>query len=152
MPKPVVRPTLAERLFHAAVTYLGAPYEATGPNDKMDCSELVVRSFRGIGFQVPDMTAQELHDTLFTRDQRSSVRSAVGALFRREGGDIVHIGLLGPNFDTVIHATLADGRVVVKAVSAVQYSEIKFLDSDVLLEYLGPALRAPRTEVNEHAH
>jgi hypothetical protein len=136
-------PTFEERVFHAAVDYLGFPYEQFGDNDKFDCSQLVVNVFRLVGFNLPDMRAADFYDQLFTLPQPPETGPKVGAIFRREEGEIVHIGLIGPSGTIVVHATLRDGRVVVKSLDQVEYSDIRFLDCAKLLEYMGKNFGKP---------
>jgi hypothetical protein len=145
MPSDAYSPTFSELAFHAAINYLGMPYEAVGANDRLDCSQLIVNVFRTIGFKVPDMRATDFRDQLFTLPNPPESGPKLGAIFRRENGKVVHIGLLGPNGGVVIHATQSDGRVVVKALDHVKYSEIMYLDILELMNYYTRSIRMAAT-------
>lgn len=138
VPRPEVGPSVPERIIHAAIAYLGMPYEFGGKGDKStDCSQLVINVLGVLGFQVPDSTAGELRQQLFTLSEPPDSGPVVGAIFRRKNGKISHIGILGPSMDTVVHATASDGRVVLKALEKVDYDEIAYLDFRALMDYLG---------------
>lgn len=142
MPTGIYYPTLSEQFFHAGINYLGMPYESVGSSDRLDCSQLFVNVFRVCGFGTfPDMTAADLRKQLFTLVGPPETGPIVGAIFRREGGKVVHIGLLSPSGSVVLHATKADGRVVVKALELVEYSEITFLDVPTLMNYYTKGIR-----------
>jgi hypothetical protein len=138
-------PTFTELAFHAAVNYLGMPYEAMGDNNRLDCSQLVVNVFRSLGFAIPDMRATDFRDQLFTLPNPPETGPKLGAIFRREDGKVVHIGLLGPSGTIVIHATQRDGRVVVKALDKVEYTEVMYLDVVKLMDYYTRTIRMSRT-------
>jgi hypothetical protein len=136
MPNPVT-PGFADRMFHIAIDYLGMPYEDKGPDSRLDCSQLLINVFRRMGFMIPDMRAADLRDQFFTLDLAPPIGPVVGAMFRRESGKVVHVGLLNGSCDTVIHASGAATRVVVQALDNVKHSEVMYLDAAALLGYLG---------------
>jgi len=142
MPTGIYFPTLAEQFFHAGINYLGMPYESTGPSDRLDCSQLIVNIFKTCGFsRFPDMTAADLREQMFTLVSPPETGPIVGAIFRREGGKVVHIGLLSPSGSAVLHATKSDGRVVVKGLNVVEYSEVMYLDVLALMNYYTKGIR-----------
>ena len=137
MPNPD-SPNFAERAFHTAIDYLGMPYEDKGPDNRLDCSQLIINVFRRMGFLIPDMRAADLRDNFFNLISSPVTGPNVGAMFRRDNGKVVHVGLLNPDFDVVIHASGKAKRVIVQALDNVKWSEITFLNIAALTEYLGP--------------
>jgi len=143
MPKRSDYQSFSERLMMLAVMQIGRPYEDKGQADQFDCSQFVLVTLRAMGFNIPDMTASDMFDRLFTLNSQPEVGPIVGAMFRREKGKIVHIGLLGPSGDTVIHNTLQDGRVVLKSLENVRHTDIRFLECRALMSYLAEIRFAP---------
>jgi hypothetical protein len=131
-------PSFAERLFHSAVDYLGKPYTDTDGEDSFDCSQFVVFVLRRMGFSIPDMRAADLREKLFTLPVAPDTGPLVAAFFRREGGEVVHIGLLGPGMETVIHNSKSEGRVRIQALERVEYTELTYLDCAALMTYMVP--------------
>jgi hypothetical protein len=144
-------PTFAERLFHSAVDYLGRPYSDKDGADSFDCSQFVVVSIRRMGFNLPDMSASDLRQKLFTLPVAPDTGPLVAAFFRREGEKVVHIGLLNPGMDTVIHNSKSEGRVRIQALEFVPHTELMYMDCAWLMSHLAMAkvMRAPNASPRE---
>jgi cell wall-associated NlpC family hydrolase len=103
-----------------AMKYEGVPYAYAGQGpDKLDCSGFAVEVLRDMGFNIPDMNAEALAQTMFTQPLGCRGGS-IQAVFLIEdisepSQHISHIGLMLED-DVIIHANEKYGAVTITSL------------------------------------
>jgi hypothetical protein len=84
----------------------GLPYIYGGQSGEgLDCSGLIIETFRRMGIPIRDMNAAEIRTHLFTLSEAPSVGPCLQAIFQRDpdNGSVIHVASLLT--DTVVFHT-----------------------------------------------
>ena len=127
------RPNLRQIITMTAFSMLDIPYVLGGQtNAALDCSGFLVQLIRRLGYNIDDMTADGLFNTIFILEEAADYRGTIQALFIVENGVATHVALV-LNDDLIVDASEFEGMVKVRPWNSLTKPVRRFADMSYLL-------------------